>query len=32
MPFISLSEANNAYDMSGEAINEIYLFSLHLMK
>ena len=32
MPFISLSEAKNAYFMSGEATNEIYTFSLHDMK
>ena len=32
MPFISLSEANNAYFMTGEATNEIYIFSLHEMK
>ena len=32
MPFISSSEANNAYFMSGEATNEIYIFSLHEMK
>ena len=32
MPFISLSEAKSAYFMSGEATNEIYIFSLHLMK
>ena len=29
MPFISSSEAKNAYFMSGEATNEIYIFSLH---
>ena len=28
MPFISSSEAKNAYFMSGEAPNEIYIFSL----
>ena len=28
MPFISSSEAKNAYFMSGEATNEIYIFSL----
>ena len=32
MPFISLSEAKNACFMSGEATNEIYIFSLHDMK
>ena len=32
MPFISLSEAKNAYFMSGKATNEIYIFSLHEMK
>ena len=32
MPFISPSEAKNAYFMSGEARNEIYIFSLHEMK
>ena len=32
MPLISLSEAKNAYFMSGEATNEIYIFSLHEMK
>ena len=32
MPFISSSEAKNAYFMSGEATNEIYIFSLHEMK
>ena len=32
MPFISSSEAKNAYFMSGEATNEIYIFSLHGMK
>ena len=32
MPFISLSEAKNAYFMSGEATNEIYIFSLQVMK
>ena len=32
MPFISSSEAKNAYFMSGEATNEIYSFSLHEMK
>ena len=31
-PFISSSEAKNAYFMSGEATNEIYIFSLHEMK
>ena len=31
MPFISSSEAKNAYFMSGEATNEIYIFSLHEM-
>ena len=30
--FISLSEVKNAYFMSGEATNEIFLFSLHEMK
>ena len=29
MPFISSSEAKNTYFMSGEATNEIYIFSLH---
>ena len=32
MPFISLSEAKNAYIVSGEDTNEIYIFSLHEMK
>ena len=32
MPFISSSEVKNAYFMSGEATNEIYIFSLHEMK
>ena len=32
MPFISSSEAKNAYFMSGEATNEIYIFSLHEVK
>ena len=32
MPFISSSEAKNSYFMSGEAMNEIYIFSLHEMK
>ena len=32
MPFISSSEAKNAYFMSGKAMNEIYIFSLHEMK
>ena len=32
MPFISSSEAKNAYFMSGEAMNEIYIFWLHEMK
>ena len=32
MLFISSSEAKNAYFMSGEATNEIYIFSLHEMK
>ena len=32
MPFISSSEAKNAYFMSGEATNEIFIFSLHEMK
>ena len=31
MPFISWSEAKNAYFMSGEATNEIIIFSLHEM-
>ena len=31
MLFIS-SEVKNAYFMSGEATNEIYIFSLHKMK
>ena len=32
MPFISSSEAKNAYFMSGEATNEIYIFLLHEVK
>ena len=32
MPFISSSEAKNTYFMSGEATNEIYIFSLHELK
>ena len=32
MLFISSSEAKNAYFMSGEATNEIFIFSLHEMK
>ena len=32
MPFISSSEAKNAYFMSGKATNEIYIFSLQEMK
>ena len=32
MQFISSSEAKNAYFMSGEATNEIYIFSLYEMK
>ena len=32
MPFISSSEAKNAYFMSDFATHEIYIFSLHLMK
>ena len=32
MPFISSSEAKNAYFMSCKAMNEIYIFSLHEMK
>ena len=32
MSFISSSEAKNAYFMSGEATNEIFIFSLHEMK
>ena len=32
MPFISSSEAKNAYFMSCQATNEIYFFSLHEMK
>ena len=32
MPFISSSEAKNAYFISGKAIYEIYIFSLHEMK
>ena len=32
MPFISSSEAKNAYFMSGEATNEIFIFSLPEMK
>ena len=32
MPFISSSEAKNVYFMSGEATNEIFIFSLHEMK
>ena len=31
MPYISSSEAINAYSMSGEATNEIYFFLLHEM-
>ena len=31
MPFISSSEAKNAYFMSGVATNEIYIFSLQEM-
>ena len=31
MPFISLSEAKSAHFMSGKAMNEIYIFSLHEM-
>ena len=32
MPFISSSEAKNVYFMSGEATNEIYIFSLREIK
>ena len=32
MPFISSSEAKNAYFISGAATNEIYIFSLHEIK
>ena len=32
MPFVSSSEAENAYFMSGKATNETYKFSLHEMK
>ena len=32
MPFISSNEAINAYFMSGEAMNEIFIVSLHKMK
>ena len=32
MPFISSSEAKNAYFMCGKATNEIYIFLLHEMK
>ena len=32
VPFISSSEAKNAYFMSGEATNDIYILSLHEMK
>ena len=32
MPFTSSSEAKNAYFMSGEATNEIYVFMLQEMK
>ena len=32
MPFISSSEAKNAYFISGKATNEIFIFSLHEMK
>ena len=32
MPFISSSEAKNAYFMSGKATNEIYIFSLDEME
>ena len=32
MPFISSSEAKNAYFMRGEAMNEMYIFSLYEMK
>ena len=32
MTFISSSEAKKLYFMSGEATNEIYIFSLHEMK
>ena len=31
MPFTSSSAAKNAYFMSGVAVNEIYIFSLHEM-
>ena len=32
MPYISSSEAKNAYFMSGDAMNEIHILSLHQMK
>ena len=32
MPFHSSREAKNAYFMSGEASNEIYILSFHEMK
>ena len=32
MPFITSSEAKSAYYISGEATNEICIFSLHEMK
>ena len=32
MPFVSSSEVENAYFMSGKATNEIFIFSLHEMK
>ena len=32
MPFSSLSEAKNAYFMSDEMTNEIFIFALHEMK
>ena len=32
MPFISSIEVKNAYFMSGEAMNEIFIFSLPEMK
>ena len=32
MSFISSGEGKNAFFMSGEATNEIYIFSLHEMK
>ena len=32
MPFISSCEEKNAYNITGEATNEIYIFLLHEMK